>query len=543
MDAVHETIFVRGGDLLGVADGGWRRLLLPLLPVVGALCLIPLANLYPGEVYGYRFAAFLERVNLGSARLRFRNLILKTLGPALTIGTGGSAGVEGPIAQIGGTVGSQVGQLFRVSGDKMRVFVAAGSAGAIAATFNAPIAGVMFAMEIILLGNYELRSFAAVVVASGISTVVSRSYYGESPEFPVPFYDMVSPMEIPLYLLLGLLLGALAVIYIKVFYRIRDAFDAWTVSPYLKPVVGAALVGLIGVVYPQVMGNGYHVIEQALEGHMLVRTMIALVFLKILATSLTLGSGGAGGVFAPALLIGAMAGGGFGSVVHGLFPAWTAGYGAYAAVGIGAFLSAATHAPLTGIFLLFELTGNYQIIIPIMFAAVAGTTVARRLDHDSIDTVDLTRKGIDLHSGRESTIMGAIKVREVMNTDFYSVHEQAPLTVVIDTLTRADSFYLPVVNNDMEMVGIVSYQDIKTVLFEEDVKRIVRAGSLATEDPVTLHPEDSLNTAAERLARMDLGELPVVDPDNPRKVLGMVARSTVVAAYQREVLRWAHQKA
>ena len=218
---------------------------------------------------------------------------------------------------------------------------------------NRPIAGIMFAVEIVLLGNYELSSFSAIVISSGIATVVSRGFYGASPAFSVPQYDLKSPLEIPFYIVFGVLIGVLAVFYIKVFHRIKDEFDVLRLHPQLKPVLGAFIVGAIGIFLPQIMGNGYEFIEKALAGQIIFPIIILLVFFKIVATSVTLGSGGAGGVFAPALFIGAMAGGSFGHLVHSLFPSQTASPEAYATVGIGAFLAAATHAPLTGIFLAF----------------------------------------------------------------------------------------------------------------------------------------------------------------------------------------------
>ncbi|MEJ2182101.1 MAG: chloride channel protein [Nitrospirota bacterium] len=539
---IFDNVFVAGGHLLGVHDGGFRRLLLPLLPMAGVLLLIPLAYKFPGDIYGYTFHRFLETVNLKGSILKARAIVLKTVGAALTIGTGGSAGVEGPIATVGGTIGSVMGQFFKVSGNRLKLLVAAGSAGAIAATFNAPIAGVMFAMEIVLLGNYELTSFAAIVISSGIATVVSRAYYGANPAFAVPKYNLVSAYEIPLYMVLGLVVGVLAVLYIRVFYKVKDAFRNSRIPPLVRPVVGAFIVGSIGVLFPQVLSDGYSFIEQTLAGNVAAATIIVLVFLKILATSVTLGSGGTGGVFAPALFIGAMAGGGFGYVVHWLFPQVTASSGAYATVGLGAFLAAATHAPLTGIFLLFEMTGNYQIIVPVMMSAIIGTLLARRIDEDSIDTVELTRRGINIHAGQEVAIMGRIKVKDVMNRDVVRIREDKSLSALVNVMVQRERFYIPVVDTGDKMVGILSIQDVRPVLFEEKVKGIVKAGELATEDVITLRPEDDLNTAMENFAVKDIEEIPVVSGDDSRKVIGMLRRMDVIAAYKKEVLKREREK-
>jgi len=543
MHFVHDVIFVGGSRLLQIPEWGPGRLLLPLLPMFGALLLIPLSLTFPGQVNGYGFPKFLETVNIKGGVIKLRNIVLKTLGPALTIGSGGSAGVEGPIAFVGGTVGSGVGQIFRVSGERMRLLIAAGCAGGIAATFNAPIAGVMFASEIVLLGNYELASFSAIVISSGIATVIARWFYGAHPAFPVlQHYELVSPFEIPLYILLGLIVGVLAVAYIRIFHRIRKKFERLHLHPQLKPVFGAFVVGCIGIFLPQVMGDGYDFIGAVLnikeaQISTFIFPIILLIFLKMFATAFTLGSGGAGGVFAPALFIGAMIGGSFGILVHTLFPEYTATAGAYAAVGIGAFLSAATHAPLTGIFLLFEITGDYQIIIPLMFSSIIGSLVARRLNADSIDTVELTERGVKIHAGREVAIMSSVKVRDVMREGVPTVHEHTTLSDLVNVMINTERFHIPVVNAENEMVGVVSIQDVRPVMLEEDIKKIVRAIDIATEKVITLSPYDNLNTAMERFSTKDIEEIPVVDTHYPKKVIAMVTRRDVIAAYNKEVLK------
>ncbi|MEJ2695172.1 MAG: chloride channel protein [Candidatus Sulfobium sp.] len=538
LDFVNKWVFVGGSDFLHINEGGFHRVLLPLLPIVGAVLLIPLTFAFPGEINGYGFSRFLELVNIRGGVLKIRNIIAKMIAPALTIGSGGSAGVEGPIAIIGGTIGSGIGQLFRASGGQMKLLIAAGAGAGIAATFNAPIAGIMFAIEIVLLGNYELSSFAAIVIASGAATVVSRGYYGAHPQFAVPQYNLRSPLEIPLYMLFGLIVGILAVFYIKIFHRIKDEFNASSINPLVKPVLGALIIGIIGIFLPQIMGNGYDIVEHALAGRIILPVIALLVIFKILATSITLGSGGSGGVFAPAIFIGAMIGGSYGNVVHYLFPGSTADPGAYATVGIGSFLAAATHAPLTGIFLIFEMTGNYQIIVPLMFAAIIGTVVSRKMYPDSIDTVELTQKGIKIHAGRELTVMGKIKVRDVMNPYVIKVGPDTLLKELIDIMVKNEKFYIPVVSEAGKMLGIVSIQDVRPVMFEDKIKGVVRAGEIVTENVITLKPGDDLNVAMEKFAMKDIAEIPVIDEtETGGKVVAMLRRKDVIDAYNKEVLK------
>jgi CIC family chloride channel protein len=369
-----------------------------------------------------------------------------------------------------------------------------------------------------------------------VATVISRGYYGANPAFQVPQYELRSIYELPLYLVLGLVVGLTAVFYIRTFYRIRDEFDILKVHPQLKPVLGAFLVGCIGIFLPQILGNGYQFIEGPLQHNMAFSLLALLVFFKVIATAITLGSGGAGGVFAPALFIGAMTGGSFGWIVHALFPRSTAMPGAYATVGIGAFLAAATHAPLTGIFLLFEMTGNYKIIVPLMFSAIIGTFIAKRLYHDSIDTADLTRKGIKLHAGRELSVMNRIKVADVMSGEVLTVKPETPLHVLIQTMIDHERFYIPVVGPDGTMTGIVSIHDVRPVLLDERVTRIVNAGDIMTEDVIVLAPDDDLNMAMEKLSIKDIEEIPVVERNGPNRVIGMLRRKDVIGAYNREVL-------
>ncbi|MBM9615847.1 chloride channel protein [Desulfobulbus rhabdoformis] len=539
VEFVDEIALGWGYELLGIDKGGWRRLLLPILPMLGASLLIPLSLSFPGEVNGYGFTNFLRKVNLENGVIRARSLFIKIVATALTIGSGNSAGVEGPIAQIGGAVGSQVGQRFRVSGKRMKVYIAAGCAGGIAGIFNAPLAGMFFAAEIVLLGTYEISSFSALVISSALSTVISRAYYGEIPAFPIPAYSIVNPfVELPLYTLMAVIVGVTAVMHIHFFYGIRDLFRKVPVHPQIKPIFGALLVGSIAIFFPQIMGNGYEYIEVSLTGDAIVWQMMVLVFLKSLATSITLGSGGAGGVFAPALFIGAVLGGAYGGIVHYLFPAYTASAGAYATVGIGAFLAATTHAPLTAIFLLFEMTGNYMIIIPVMLTAIVGTVTSSWLYHDSMDTVDFTREGIDIHEGREVAIMKSIRVGKAITEDVDFISETANINHLLQLFRFArNSFYFPVINAKGLMVGVVSMQDVKTILHSEEERVCHLVGAICTRDVIMLTPDTNCYEAMKLFDVKGIDEIPVVESQEEPWVLGMLKRQDVVAAYNHEMLK------
>ncbi len=537
---VEEFFFTGGKVFLGIDQGGMHLLLLPLIPITGVILLIPLSLLFPGEVNGYGFTKFLRKVNLEGGYIRIRTVFIKIISTALTIGTGNSAGVEGPIAQIGGAMGSQVGQFFRVSGNRMKLYIAAGCAGGIAGMFNAPIAGIFFAAEIVLLGTYEISSFSALITASAISTVVTRSYFGELNLFIIPQYQVVNHwVELPLYALLAVITGFLAVFHIKIFHLIRDFYQNLNIPQQIKPISGAFIVGSIGILFPQVMGDGYYFIEAVLYGGEMNRLLIALIFLKIFATAVTLGSGGAGGVFAPALFIGTMIGGSFGAIVHKILPDMTAGSGAYASVGIGAFLAASTHAPLTAIFLLFEMTGNYQIIVPAMLASIIGTVVATKLNEDSIDTVDFSREGINIHEGREVAIMKSLKVGLAITEEVNFISEQANINQLLTTFSDTTSgFYFPVIDDSGKMTGIVSMTDVRNIIHRDSKERSERTvGSICHRDIIMLTPDDSLYRAMQLFDIKGLEEIPVVETIQQPWVLGMLKRRSVISAYNREVLK------
>lgn len=536
---VESLLLHRGGELLGIAEGGWRRMLLPLLPMAGVALLIPLSLAFPGEVNGYGFPRFLLRVNLENGVFRARTIVLKLVSSALCIGSGNSAGTEGPIAQIGGAIGSQVGQRLRVSGGRMKVYIAAGCAGSIAGIFNAPLAGMFFASEIVLLGTYEISSFSALVISSAMATVVSRAYYGITPAFSIPPYTIVNYFaELPLYTLMAFLIGVAAVLHIRFFYLVRDRFQGLRLHNQLKPIAGAFVVGSCAIFFPQIMGDGYHYIAKTLSGETVLWTMLALALIKSIATAITLGSGGAGGVFAPSLFIGAVLGGAYGTIVHGLFPAHTAAPGAYATVGIGAFLAASTHAPLTAIFLLFEMTGNYMIIIPVMISAVLGTITAKWLCEDSIDTVDFTRDGIDIHEGREAAILKSVKVGKAITEDVSFISETANVNQLLELFRdTSNHFYFPVINHRGVMVGVVSMQDVKNVLLNEEERVCQLVGAICSREVMMLTPDDTLYEAIQLFDVKGIDEIPVVERREEPWVLGMLKRHDVINAYNHEMLK------
>ena len=370
------------------------------IPAAGGLLVGPLVYFFAREAKGHGVPEVMEAVALRSGVIRKRVVFIKSLASAICIGTGGSVGREGPIVQIGSAIGSTIGQELKVSADRIRTLVGCGAAAGIAATFNAPIAGSMFALEIVL-GDFGLATFSPIVISSVAATAVSRYFLGDAPAFIVPAYELISAWELPLYVILGLFCALVGVTFTKVLYRLEDMFDGLKFPEYLKAVLGGLTLGAMALVFPHLLGVGYEAIDLALIHKLSWWLMFLLVLCKILATSITIGSGGSGGIFAPSLFMGAMAGGFFGTGVHAIFPGMTASPGAYSIVGMGAVVSATTHGPLSAILILFELTGDYKIILPLMIACIIGSLASGQLFKESIYTLKLARRGVNIRAGKE----------------------------------------------------------------------------------------------------------------------------------------------
>jgi len=365
---------------------------LVLLPAIGGLVAGPIIYLFAREARGHGVPEVMTAIATAGGRIRPRVVIVKIIASAFTIGFGGVAGREGPMIQIGSSLGSATGQLSRLPTRHIRTLVACGAAGGIAATFNAPIAGAIFAMEVIM--GRLAADFLLVLLTSLTSCMITRAYLGNYPAFVAPAYELVSSAELPLYFVLGLITGFAAILFVRLLYRSEDLFEAWKFPEYLKPAVGGLLVGLLLRYFPEIYGTGFPAMESALWVRLSWWLLVSLFFAEMLGNCATLGSGGSGGVFAPSLYMGAMLGGAFGTAAHALFPDATGGSGAYAMVGMAAFFAAAAKAPTTSILILFEMTNDYRIILPLMTATVASVTLSHRLLPQSIYTLKLFNRGI-----------------------------------------------------------------------------------------------------------------------------------------------------
>jgi CIC family chloride channel protein len=542
IDQVHRISF----EGLGNAVPFLGDYVLVVAPALGGLIVGPLIYFFAREAKGHGVPEVMEAVALRGGRIRPIVAVIKSLASSITIGSGGSAGREGPIVQIGSALGSTLGQILHMSDERIRNLVACGAAGGIAATFNAPIAGVLFAMEVIL-GEFTTRYFATVVISSVTASVVGQIAFGNIPAFEVPIYELVSPWALVFYTLMGLLAAFVAIAFTRTLYLLEDLFDAWEGFPeYLKTPIGGVLLGVAGLLFYRanlaqgwgVPGNpvafygvGYETMEWALLGQGAVPMLLALTGIKILSTSLTIGSGGSGGVFAPSLFIGSMFGGAFGHVVHGWFPTLTSTPGAFALVGMAAVFAGAARAPITSIIILFEMTDDYRLILPLMLATVISTILAEHLSKESIYTLKLSRRGIRLERGRDIDVMQGVLVGEAMTTDVDTVSTSMDLRELDLLFAETHHHGFPVVDEKGELYGVVTLQDLGRAKEQGTLEtRSVR--DIASRSVLTAFPDEPMWVALKRLGTRDVGRLPVVDRQHPSRLLGLIRRSDIVRAYR-----------
>jgi CIC family chloride channel protein len=510
-----------------------------LIPALGGLVVGLIVRWGTEKAKAHGVPELIEAVVLRGGRISWRTAAARVSAAAVTIGSGGSVGREGPIIHIGSFLGSAVAQLTRLTRDRERILMSCGAAAGISATFNAPIAGMLFAVEV-LLGDFSLGTFSPIVLASVTAAVISSFHLGDFPAFVIPSFQIGSLWEYGLYPLLGFVCGLVAVGFTTTLYFCEDRFNSLKIAAWVRPALGGLLLGSMLIVVPQVFGVGYGAINLALANQMSLALMGALIFAKILATSVSLGSGSTGGILAPSIFIGAMTGGAFG---------WLAGemlalsnlsaVSSYTLVGMGAVVAGCTHAPVTAILLIFELSAEYHIILPLLMACILSTITASIFKRGSIYSLKLLRRGVEISRGREQTILRNITVRDVMVRDIKSVLESAPMVTVVELFRRFNLSCLTVVNAQGGLVGIISFHDIAGAASEEEMSYLLIARDMATTEVDTVVPTDTLDIVLKKMEGEKVGQIAVVAEDGSGKLVGLVLEKDVLSTYERELrLRW-----
>jgi chloride channel protein, CIC family len=520
--------------LAAAADNPWYSRL--IIPLVGGLLVGLMGWFFRVQTRGGGVTTIMQAVSLKGGYISLRQTLPRDWSAIVTISTGGSLGREGAMALLASAIGSWTGRYFRLSTQQLRVLVCASAAAALAAVYNAPIGGSLFALEI-LMGNFALEVLGPVVVVSVISTLVFRSCMGNLPRFEVPHYELVSAWELLPYLLLGVLSGVISLLFVRALFGAQDLFEKIPIPNWLKPAIGMLLVGAIGIWWPHVYGNGIETVNLTLREQIPIIALCALVPIKIIASSLTFGSGGAGGLFTPSLMVGALLGGSFGYGVHALFPHVTAEHGAYATVGMGGVLAAMTHAPLTAIMMIYEQTNNYQIVLPLMFVCIVSHFTTRLFKGRSMEDESLRRRGVVMPTGLEAGVMQSLCVEDIMHDDVHAINHSAPFSLIVEQFFKESYNNIYVTDSTGKFLGAIRLHSVKDMLHQTESLSSVIADDLVDDSFQFVTPRQNLADAMDIFWRENAERLPVINNPTDRKLTGWISKRDLLGVYSQEILR------
>ena len=531
-----KALFLRNpGEPAEVAEmmAGWQRVVTPTL---GGLC----AGLV--LYWGLRLAGPLRSSNLlevvvaGDGRLPFRNGLIKFLSSLVTIGSGGSIGREGGITQLSATLASKWGQLAKWQPYRLRLLVGCGAAAGISAAYNAPISGAVFA-ALIVLGNFSMNLFAPLVFASVVATMVSRSFFGITPWYTVPEFKFTSVTQLPWFLLLGIITGAMGSAFLKLLNQAEEAFKRLTLPIYVRLAIGGLVVGLMALQFPGVWGNGYFITNKVLlgnypDGAKGLQFLAGLFLAKLIATLATVGSGAVGGVFTPTLFLGAGLGAISALALHEIHLAADLPVATFAVVGMGSMLSATTRSPLLAMIMIFEISLDYSLMPPLMLACVVSFLVARRLHPESIYTEPLRRKGVSV--AQDATTSEAATERTVsdlMRAPVPPVRETATLREIANRFLTSANNFLPVVDAKGQLLGVVALQDLKEYLGSDSEVLGVIAYDVMRAPPACVTPNQRLLEVLPVVLASEQRNIPVVNTLKENRLVGALGRAQVLGIF------------
>lgn len=514
-----------------------RRWILMLLPAAGGLLAGILIFRWAPEAEGHGTDAVVHSFHHLKGQVRSRVPFVKAIASILTIGTGGSAGREGPVAQIGAGIGSFLATKLNLRNYERRIMLLAGAAGGIGSIFKSPLGGAIFAVEVLYRDDFESEALIPAIISSIVAYSIFCSYDGWGPLFTTPGFVFDNPVTLLFYMILGLACAFLGVLYIKSFYGIRDHFfRRLAVPPHVKPAIGGLLLGFLALYFPQVLGGGYGWIQLALNGKLVIGLMLTLCFVKILATSFTISSGGSGGVFAPSLYIGAMIGGVLGQLSHQLFPDIITQPTSFVLVGMGAFFAGAANVPISALIMVSEMARNYQLLAPMMLVSAIAYLFTKRWTIYERQVLNMTESPAHL-GDLTVNVLEDIRVSDIFGEprDVITIPGHMPLRQIIPLVADKKDSYFPVSDADGKLVGILSLKHIRSILFEETVQDLLVAEDLMTEfKAVTL--EENLYSGLKKFIESNYGQVPVVSEKDPDTVLGMLSHEDVINAYNRTIM-------
>ncbi|MDA0239817.1 MAG: chloride channel protein [Proteobacteria bacterium] len=522
-----ESLFTEGHAL------EWWQIL--VVPTAGGL-LIGLFIYYamPGR-RPLGIANVIEASALRGGRMSFRAGIGAAIASSASIGVGASVGREGPAVHLGATMGAWIAERLHLTRSLSRALLGCGAAAAVAASFNAPIAGALFAHEVIV-GHFALSAFAPIVIASVVGTIISRATFGNFPAFEGGEHALASIWEFPAFVGLGVLCGVTAILFMRSAMMAEDIAQKIPTPQWVKPAIGGFLVGLIALILPQIMGVGYAATNEALRVELSLQLLIALILAKILATSISVGAGFGGGVFTPSLMIGAMLGGAYGLIVTGILPEYSSGPSAYTIVGMGAMAAAVLGAPISTTLIVFELTGDYALTVAVMIAIVIASVITQQFQTKSFFHWQLERAGLDLRGGFETGLLRNIKVRSIIEDVSETVPVGMGLNEMRINLQNSEFGELFVIRDTGELVGTITLADLSEVAFDHDFDDLIKAEDVVRMNPPILDADDDLQTA-NKLIR-DSGEhyIAVVENHETMIFVGTLHETAVMAAYNRALM-------
>jgi CIC family chloride channel protein len=462
---------------------------------------------------------------------------VKTAATAVAIGTAGSVGAEGPVAVAGSALGSNIGRFFRSGPERLRLLVACGAAAGISAAFNAPIAGVFFSLEKVI-GSFGVSAFPPVLVASVIAAAISRAAFGNSPVIEIPTeYGVGSPSDLLLYALLGVFTGVVSVMYTRGLYWAQDVFNRF--KTWHAVIIAGLIVGGMNVLFKSdLWGRGHETLSFETISNAAPAMLIGLAFAKLITTGVTVAATRVGGVFTPALFIGATLGGGLGGAAAELLPGFVIVPEAFALVGMAGLVAGSTHAPLTAIMIVFEMTGDYALILPLMLCGATAYIAARRIHPESIYSEWLRRRGETIRLGRDTAVLERLTVRDAYNANPHVIGQTANVKQILQAIGQSRQTEFPVVDRNLKLVGMLTYDDLRAVLSDPTTyTSLVLADDLASQEFERVTPRDSLHTALQRLSIRGSHYIPVVDDHDPDRLLGVIGRQEIFTAYDRELLK------